>query len=219
MMKRILLPALLLALGLAGCGGASKTAANDSASQTTPKVTVSALAAGSYSVILGDESAPQVGQYFSASDGTRLLIVNDDNALASAIYKGAADGSWQRIPAPSSDVSISFLRSDALTLDAIDLSALAGSYTTSVQGTATGFTLASSGTITAATDASCRLSGSVGADLVQGVRKLSLSASGCGSLPASLTGHLILDAAYAPVKLRLVLDDGSAISELWAYAE
>lgn len=212
-MTRQLILSLLLTAGLAACGNSGDPAAS------SPKVTVSSLPVGSYSVAIGDASAPTIGQYYASSDGTRLLVVNDDNALAATLYKGSTDGTWQQVPKAASDVSVSFLRSNALSPDAVDLGKLAGNYTVSVQGAAAGFSLASDGSIAPLANAACKLSGTVGADWVQGVRTLTLKTSGCSGLSPSLQGHLILDPDYAPAKLRLLFDDGAQISELWAYAD
>ncbi|MEC5384850.1 hypothetical protein VVD49_03905 [Uliginosibacterium sp. H3] len=211
----------LLGLALAACGGNDNGNSGNTATSTTEaKVSVTALGAGSYDVVLGDESTPTVGHYYAAADGSRYLIVDDSNALATAVYKDAADGSWKRVPASASDVSISFLsNSTSTTLKAIDLNALARSYVALVQGSAVAFSLSADGKIVASSSASCKLNGTVGADVVQGARKLSLSTAGCGALPATLQGLMIADGDYAPAVLRFVLDDGSQITELWAYAE
>ncbi|WP_341677556.1 hypothetical protein [Niveibacterium sp. SC-1] len=220
-MKTPLLFAALASLGLAACGS------NDDAPAATPvapapTVTVSALEAGSWSVSLGEETAPVVGQYYAASDGTRTLVVDGDDARASALYKGAADGSWKRVPAATADTKLSFLHSASLPLKTLDTAALAGSYVVQVTGTgspaAAAFSLAADGKISAGNSA-CKLSGTLGNELVPGVRKLSLTTSACSGLPASLQGIAVADREYAPVVLRFVLDDGSQLAELWAYAE
>ena len=46
-----------------------------------------------------------------------------------------------------------------------------------------------------------------------------LVATGCGDMPATSTGVLVVDSDYAPVRFRLVTDNGSASADLWAYKE
>lgn len=59
----------------------------------------------------------------------------------------------------------------------------------------------------------------VTAAALAGTLKLSLNTSGCGNLPASASGVLVVDAAYAPVAFRLLADNGTQVVDLWAYAE
>jgi len=215
-MKAPLLFAALASLGLAACG--SNDDAPATPATTSPTVTVSNLDAGTYAVALGDETAPTVGQYYAATDGTRYLVVDGDDAKASALYKGAPDGSWKRVPAATTDTKISFLSSTSAPLKTLDVAALAGSYVVQVAGSPAAFSLSADGKISAGSTA-CKLSGTLGNELVQGARKLTLATSGCSGLAASLQGLAVADREYAPVALRFVLDDGSQLAELWAYAE
>ncbi|SMC16168.1 hypothetical protein SAMN02745857_00117 [Andreprevotia lacus DSM 23236] len=218
-MKRIfLIPPLLLGSLLAACGGSSDSGSSV-APTLQPSVQVQALPAGSYNVALGSDSKPAVGQYLAAADGSRLLVVNDDNELAQTLYKQAAGGAWQSVPAASAPVSITLLRSDATSPATVDLARLAGRYVAQVQGGGTAvFTLAADGSLSAA-GGSCQLSGKTGVAALPGSVAVNLVLSGCGSLPAAVNGVLLVDAAYAPARFRLLADDGKQVVDLWAYAE
>ncbi|MFA9439168.1 hypothetical protein ACDA63_05970 [Uliginosibacterium sp. sgz301328] len=219
MNKTSLAASAMLCLALAACDdNGNDSDASNAQSSSAPSVSVADLSPGTYAVVMGEESAPVLGQYYSAADGSRTLIVDDANALATAIYRRTTDGKWSRTPAASSDTSVSFLRSSAVANKTMELAALAGSYVASVDGKAAAFALTADGRIAAIGTGACRIGGTIGTEVVQGARKLSLSTSGC-ALPASLDGLIIGDADYAPAVLRLVLDDGSKLSELWAYAE
>jgi hypothetical protein len=211
-MKRTYLPALALALLLTACNAFD----SDTSSQAAGGVAVPALAAGSYTVMLGPESAPVVGQYHAGADGTRQLIVDGDDAQARAVYKGAADGSWRVVPTGG---DVSFLKTLPLSLASTELSSLAGNYTTRVNDAAVRFSLAANGMLDPAKGESCQLSGQVNSEWLPGVHKLQLKSSGCNGLPASAQGLLIVDPEYAPARFRIVVTDATSLGELWAYLD
>ncbi|GAB3259758.1 hypothetical protein [Chitinimonas naiadis] len=213
-MTRYVIASLAGTLLLAACGGS-----DTEPTVAAPKVAVDDLPTGSYLVSLGDEAAPTIGQYYSAADGSRLLIVNNPDEQASTLYKRSSNAAWQRIPAATSDVSISLLQSKAVDLTPADASSLSGHFTVPLQSGSVGFTLGADGKLSADAGSSCAINGSLGDALLPGVRKLSLNLTGCGALPASLQGIAVTDGDYAPARWRLVLDNGSQLSELWAYAE
>jgi hypothetical protein len=225
-MKRLASPTLSLcfALVLAACSGSHNDSSADTSTTSTDDGTSSvstssaSLESGTYTVDLGDESSPSVAQYFAASDGTRLLIINDSSDAASVVYKATASGVWTRVPASGNSISTTFLSTQSLSLSTFTLSDVAGSYATRVDGSTVSFTLASDGTITAGSS-SCKITGSMGDTMVQGVRKLTLVTSGCSTLPSTATGVAILDGNYAPIKLRFVADNGSTLIDLWAQTD
>lgn len=198
---------LALAGALAACGG-----------DDGPKVAVTDLPAGHYTVSVGDANAPTVGKYYAASDGSRLLVLANSNDQATQLYRRAVGANWVAVPTAGQDTSVSLLRSDALPVAAVNLAAMAGNYTTALAaGGVASFAVNASGDITAGTSA-CKLSGKLSAGVLPNTLALSLSAQACGSLPASSTGVLAVDVDYAPA-LRLVADNGVQLLDLWAYRE
>ena len=85
--------ALLLALGLAGCG---------SDGGSTPQVTVGEVEPGLYVASTGSADALVVGRYFAAQDGSRLLALDDAQGRATALYRrrGSLRSSWPRRGSP-----------------------------------------------------------------------------------------------------------------------
>nr|WP_315201586.1 hypothetical protein [uncultured Albidiferax sp.] len=198
---------LALVCALAACGG-----------DDGPKVAVTDLPAGNYTVSVGDANAPTVGKYYAAADGSRLLVLADSNDQATQVYRRAAGANWVGVPAAGQDTSVALLRSDALPVASVNLAALAGNYTTALAaGGVARFAVNASGDITASTSA-CKLSGKLTAGALPNTLALKLSAQSCGSLPASSTDVLAVDADYAPA-LRLVADNGVQLLDLWAYRE
>ena len=202
--------ALLLALGLAGCG---------SDGGSTPKVTVSEVEPGLYVASTGSADALVVGRYFAAQDGSRLLALDDAQGRATALYRRSATGAWQAVPAADKDVSLSLLQHHALPVPAVDLAALAGRYAARLpDGTAVAFALSSQGVLSAGSTA-CKLSGQVSRGSLPGTLALTLASSGCSGLPARSDGVVAVDGERAPAAFRLLADDGRQIVDLLAFAE
>lgn len=194
---------------LSACGGGDNQ----------PKVSVDDLAAGSYVVSTGDANAPTVGKYYAAADGRRLLVLADSTDHASQLYRHDAGAAWAAVPAPTADVSVTLLHSSATAASTRAVASAAGSYVAQVgTGVVASFTVNASGDITAGATA-CKLSGKLSAGTLPNTLQLSLSTAGCGTLPASATGVLAVDADYAPAAFRLVADNGAQVIDLWAYVE
>jgi len=223
------------ALLLAACGGGSSngflpvttspTATTPTTPATgagaTPKVSVDDLATGSYVVSTGDASAPTVGKYYAAADGSRLLVFGDSDDRARQTYRRDADGAWVGVPAADKDVTVTLLQSNALADAGVDLAKLAGHYRVqTTTGVVADFSVAADGAITAGSSA-CKLSGKLTAGVLPNTLKLGLAATSdaCGGLPAAASGVLAVDADYAPAKFRLLAYNASQLVDLWAYVE
>lgn len=202
------------ALVLTACGGGG-----GGDSQLTSAVTVDNLATGSYVVAVGSESAPTIGKYYAATDGSRLLVLADSNDHATQLYRKTGTADWVAVPAASGAVNVALLRSSALTTSTAALASLAGNYAARVAaGVTASFTVDANGNIVAGAS-TCKLSGTLAAGTLPNTFKLSLNASGCGTLPATSTGVATLDSQYAPAKFRMVADNGTQLLDLWAYLD
>ena len=198
------------ALVLSACGGSGDNA---------PQVTVDNLATGSYVVAVGDTDAPTVGKYYAGADGRRLLVLADSSDRANQLYRREAEQAWVAVPVPEKDVNVTLLRNSATSTTTVTATALAGNYVTLVAtGVTASFSVKANGDISAGTSA-CKLSGKLAASSLPNTLALSLAADGCGSLPTSSTGVLVVDGDYAPARFRLVADNGAKTLDLWAFAE
>lgn len=202
-------PICLVLLGLL-------TACMDS---STPRISIDSLPAGSYTVSMGEAESPTVGQYFATSTGERLLLVQNDELQSQVLYRSNDGTVWKRVPSSGQDSIVHFLRSESLGLDDSSLASLAGQYSVLVDGSAVALTVDKQGVISPASASGCQLAGKVASTELAGFYSLSISSSACTSLPTSLSGRLIVDSADSPARLRMVLDNGSQLTELWAYAE
>ncbi len=202
-----------VALGftLAACGN------NDDAD---PKLSVDNLNEGAYTVSTGNADAPTVGRYLAAADGSRLLVVGDDNGVARNLYRRTGSGDWVAVPPVGQDTRISLLRQDPLVVATPTLASVAGHYvTTSPPEGAASFSITTDGRIVADATSACRLTGTLGTGVLPGTLKLELATSGCGELPTSSTGVLSVDPDLAPASFRLIADDRSKVIDLRAFAE
>jgi hypothetical protein len=196
---------------LSACGSSNEAA--------KPQVKVTDLAAGVYAISSGDSANPTAGKYYSAADGSRLLVLNNSAQQASAVYRRDAGGAWQLTPAPTADTSLDLLNSNATTSTTLNISAIARSYSVRLaSGAAAAFSINASGDIVAGSS-SCKLSGKLGSSPLPNTLKLSLASSGCGDLPAQSDGYLVADSDYAPATFRLLTYSSAALVDLWAYAE
>jgi hypothetical protein len=199
------------ALLLAACGSSNEPA--------KPAVKVTELAAGMYAVSSGDAANPTVGRYYSAADGSRLLVLNNSAQQATALYRRDAGGSWQVTPAATQDTSVELLNSSSLPSSVLNFTSIARSYTVRLaSGAAAAFSVNANGDIVAGST-SCKLSGKLATSPLPNTLKVSLAAASCGDLPAQADGYLVVDSDYAPAAFRLLTYSGSAPLDLWAYAE
>ena len=223
------------ALLLAACGGGGSSSgflpgAGTPASATppstgtaaAPKVSVDDLATGNYVVSSDDASAPNVGKYYAAADGSRLLVFGDSDDRAKQTYRRDPGGAWVGIPASDKDVTVTLLQSNAVVAaGVVDIATLAGRYLTQTPaGVVVDFSVTAEGAIVAGSSA-CKLSGKLSAGVLPNTLKLNLAAStdACGGLPATASGVLAFDTDYAPAKFRLLADNGSQLVDLWAFAD
>ncbi|BCL74431.1 hypothetical protein JHS3_01670 [Jeongeupia sp. HS-3] len=207
---------LVLALLLAACGGSDGGEASAPVAAAA-KVSVDALPAGSYTVSSGDDGQPGVGQYYAGSDGSRLMVVNDDDEGARTLYKQSASGVWSAVPPAKTDVTLHLSGYEPRASPLAEAAQLAGNYTVPLAaGGVAMFALSAQGAI-AAMGSGCQISGQTGASKLPGALAVSLKFAGCNGLPSSASGVLLADPDYAPAKLRLLVDDGSVVADLWAY--
>lgn len=206
---------LPLALLLAACSNSDDTPAPPPA----PTVKVTELAAGVYAVGAGDAASPSAGKYYAAADGSRLLVLNNGAQQATALYQREADGKWKMTPAATSDTALDLLNSSAIASGALNVAAIARSYTVRLAaGGAAAFSVNAGGDIVAGAT-SCKLSGKLAATALPHALKLSLTTAGCGDLPAQSEGFLVADSDYAPAAFRLLTSGAAAPVDLWAYPE
>ncbi|MPM83283.1 hypothetical protein SDC9_130346 [bioreactor metagenome] len=208
--------ALLMATGLAACGGSSSDDNGPTVSVPAPS------AAGVYAVSVASGDAVQAGKYYLAADGQALVVLNDGGEKAAQVYAREAGENqrWVASPAVVSDTTLKFSTTTALTATAAALQSAAGSYVVllSDQSRAT-FTVDASGKVTAGSSSgSCKISGQLGKASIARALSAKLATAGCAGLPAAIDGYALLDDDYAPAKLRIVNADGGALADLWAFA-
>jgi len=203
------------ALVLAGCGR------DGGHHDSGPTITVDDLSTGAYTVSTGDTNAPTIGTYYAGASGARLMVLNDAADKITNLYRRKDSGSpWAAVPAPGSNVTITFLRSTAQVSRELVLADFAGNYAVWVSSTVTAkFSVAASGALTAG-DTACKLSGNLSSGRMPNTLDLKLDASGCGTtLPATSTGVIAVDSNFAPTAFRILTDNDIVRVDLWGYRE
>ncbi|XZG71118.1 hypothetical protein ACTSKR_04405 [Chitinibacteraceae bacterium HSL-7] len=205
------------------CGIALSACNSDSPSEppaqpnpgSPPQVTVDTLPAGRYDVAIGDANAPQLGHYYAAENGERLLIVDGDEAQASTIYRQDRTGTWRCIPAALQTQHVALLRHESAISEVS--SASTGDYDGVLgNGERLSFRQENSGSFTAL-PGGCQLTGERQSSSLPGLIDVSVRLTQCGTLDGSYSGQLEASSADAPRDFRLVLDNGHALLEVWAY--
>ncbi|HZF86014.1 MAG TPA: hypothetical protein VE084_21065, partial [Burkholderiaceae bacterium] len=137
--------------GAGGAGGTPGAGAGGSAPEPAPAVVkVDDLGAGIYAVSTGDPDQPTLGRYYAGPDGKRLLALEDAGETVDRILRRADDSSaWVAVPAPTADLNVQLLRSQASATAATpDVAALAGRYVVRLSGgTAADFRIDAQGRI------------------------------------------------------------------------
>lgn len=198
----------LAVLVLAGCG-------DDDDAHT---VSVSDLPVGAYVVSVGDSSAPTVGKYYSASDGSRLLGAHNSDEQADKLYRRSAGSDWKAVPNADQDITVTLLGSATLPAVKVAAASLAGSYEAQVTaGVVAQFTVEADGDILAGASA-CKISGKLSSGVLPNTLALNLNTAACGSAPTSARGVLAVDSDFSPAVFRLLADDGRKLLDLLAYA-
>lgn len=217
-MKRLIsLFPLAVVLGLAACGG--NDAADNGAPPAAATLSVTDLEPGAYVVSVGDADKPTVGKYYAGTDGSRYLALADAEDKATVIYRRDKGGSWVAAPGADASASVKLLSHASVPAASVDPGSVAGAYTTVLpSGASASFTVTAEGKIAPGASA-CQLSGTLAAQAMPNTLRLTLSTSACGTLPASATGVLAIDADYQPAAFRLIADDGGRVVDLWAYRD
>ncbi|MCB1755114.1 MAG: hypothetical protein KDJ38_06310 [Gammaproteobacteria bacterium] len=202
----------VLAVSLSACSD------DDDTSPRSGLSGISELQAGSYLVSVGDTAAPQTGRYYADDAGNRLLLIQDDDEKAQALYRQTADGDWVATPENSAD-DVAVLLSHRLTALDTGLADLSGDYIAELpDGTAANFTLGTDGQITAITGG-CQVGGSISESSLPDTFDVSLTLTACGDLTGSLSGHAFVGGDFDPPHIRLLTTAGDSLVELWAFAD
>jgi hypothetical protein len=208
--------AWFLPLLLSACSGGSD---DGPGVDDTPAVSVSELAAGSYSVSAGDVANPTAGKYYAAADGNRLLVLNDGAQQATAMYRRDGNGKWQMTPAPKENTTLELLNSSPMSSHVVSITAVAGVYSVRLAaGVVASFAVNAGGDIVPG-NTGCKFSGKLTSTTLPDALKLSLATAGCGDLPAQSEGFLVVDEDYSPAAFRLVTPGSTAPVDLWAYPD
>jgi hypothetical protein len=216
------------ALALSACGGggdddtpAPAPAPTPAPAPSGPSVDVGPTAGpGRYAVAIQQGDAVLAGKYLQGANGQGLVVIAGEDERAAAVYtKAAGDGQTWQAAGSSSTGAVTFASTTPVVADDTALAELAGDYRTLLgdQSAAT-LRVAASGAITAGNGA-CQISGQLGESALPNAFTAEISAKSCAGLPAQFKGYAVVDADYAPARMRLISADANAVVELWLHAD
>jgi hypothetical protein len=200
-----------MTLSLAACGGNGDDA-------PPPTSAVPTLATGAYLTSVQGDSAT-VGLTLINAAGQGFVLLSDDGDAAATVMHISNGTEARRAPAGPGFVTLSYARSESLSLMTLSGAALAGDYQLLLDGKPAAVTVAADGHITALTSSSCKLSGQIDlASSYGGGKGVSLNLESCGAQAAgTYSGVLYLAASTAPARWQAVVENGKNVIDLLAY--
>lgn len=181
------------------------------------------LTAGAHAIVIDGDSAAHDGTAFFGSDGKAYAVFTDDsNAAASVVYRRrSASSAWQRVPAATTDLQLSGKLDAPITIDAWTAPAAASSFRALLGSMTISFTLAPDGKLTTSTEG-CQLSGKIGSADLANAASAVLRFNGCaangGPADGDYDGIAYVDPEAPNAAFHVVADNGSTISDFYAYA-
>lgn len=211
-MKRCLL-VLLLGLGLAACNDN-----NDQVSTEKPALAPS-LDVGTYIISTEtDEELPMAGKYYSGADGSKLLILDDDENRAKVVMSyDAKTKAWQSNQSNQA-MTVELAHYEKIDDQKITLNQLAGTYDLSFpDGTTVNAEVNAQGQIVSK-DPNCVFTGVITESALADTANYQLTDNKCDALKNNSKGYVIVDEDLEPMSFRLV-SDTVASKDIWAFAQ
>ncbi len=207
MRLRILI--LLAGLMLAACSGR-----HDAKTFELPD-----LGSGARRVVISGDTATD-GLALIGTDGKAYLMLgNDSNAASTVVYRrGSAHARWSRVPELAESPTYALQLNEADGAAAPTLPSTATTLRTSLNDTVVTFTLQPNGNIVAS-GSGCQVSGKLNSTVGQPAAKLTLHFDQCGAIAGTYSGVAFVDTDAANADVHIVVDNGTAIQDFYAYAQ
>lgn len=209
-MKRCLL-VLLLGMGLAACNDNDH---DDQVSTEKPALAPS-LDVGTYIISTEtDEELPMAGKYYSGADGSKLLVLDDDEDRAKIVMSyDAKTKAWQSNQSNQA-MTVELAHYEKIDDQKITLNQLAGTYDLSFPD---GTTVNAQGKIVSK-DPNCVFTGVITESAVANTANYQLTDNKCDALKNNSKGFVVVDEDLEPMSFRLV-SETVASKDIWAFAQ
>lgn len=208
---------LFLTLGLIACSDDKESTENTENTDKNPNI-APLLNQGSYNVsVETNDELPLAGKYYSGADGTRLLILNDEQERAAVVMSYDAQKQiWQTTQHEATPIS--FAHTDSILDQAIDIATLAGSYTLSVPDHEyIQFEINNNGAMSSKQN-NCAFVGTITSSQMNNVLNYQLQNNNCTALNNNTRGFVVIDDDFKPARFRLV-SSATESKDAWAFPQ
>ncbi|MEI1673306.1 hypothetical protein V8Q10_04065 [Acinetobacter baumannii] len=213
-MKRCLL-VLLLGLGLAACNDNDH---DDQVSTEKPALAPS-LDVGTYIISTEtDEELPMAGKYYSGADGSKLLVLDDDENRAKIVMSYDAKTKAWRSNQSNQAMTVELAHYEKIADQKLLLNQLVGTYDLSFpDGTTVNAEVSAQGKIVSK-DPNCVFTGVITESALANTANYQLTNNKCDALKNNSKGYVVVDEDLEPMSFRLV-SDTIASKDIWAFAQ
>ncbi|OEC91703.1 hypothetical protein [Acinetobacter sp. YK3] len=204
----------LLGLALSACHDDNNDRQEQPAEKSEP---VLALAVGTYSVsIESDQELPTVGKYYSGTDGTKLVVLNDEQDRAQIVmHYDVATKIWHSNQSDK-NLKLEFAHYEKIDDQKLSLNELVGSYTLSLaDGSSIPVEVKAQGQMISL-DQNCSFTAKISESSLANTASYQFTENKCAALKNNEKGYVVVDQDLEPAAFRLLSDTVDS-NDLWAF--
>ncbi|KHF77667.1 hypothetical protein PJ15_0722 [Acinetobacter sp. neg1] len=205
---------LLLGFALSACHDDNNDRQEQPAEKSEP---VPALAVGTYSVsIETDQELPTVGKYYSGTDGTKLVVLNDEQDRAQIVmHYDVATKTWYSNQSDK-NLKLEFAHYEKIADQKLSLNELVGSYTLSLaDGSSIPVEVKAQGQMISL-DQNCSFTAKISENSLANAASYQFTENKCAALKNNEKGYVVVDPDLEPAAFRLLSDTVDS-KDLWAF--
>ncbi|PTU30248.1 hypothetical protein [Stenotrophobium rhamnosiphilum] len=206
---RLIIFITLASLLLAACSGH-----NDAKTFELPD-----FGSGARHVVVSGDTASNGLALIGADGKAYLMLGNDSNAASTVVYRrSSSNARWGRVPETTESPILAVQLNEADAATAPTLPSTATTLRTSLNDAVVTFILQPTGNIVASASG-CQVSGKLNSAVGQPAARVKLRFEQCGPITGNYNGVAFVDADAANADIHIVVDNGTAIQDFYAYAQ
>jgi len=205
---------LVLGLALSACHDGNNARQEQPAEKPEP---VPALAVGTYSVsIETDQELPIVGKYYSGADGSKLVVLNDEQDRAQIVmHYDISTKTWHSNQSDK-NLKLEFSHYEKIADQKLSLNELVGSYTLSLaDGSSIPVEVKAQGQMISL-DQNCSFTAKISESALANTANYQFTENKCAALKHNEKGYVVVDQDLEPAAFRLLSDTVDS-KDLWAF--
>ncbi|MDR2060687.1 MAG: hypothetical protein LBQ29_04720 [Acinetobacter sp.] len=205
---------LILGLALSACHDDNHDRQEQPVEKPEP---VPALAVGTYSVsIETDQELPTVGKYYSGTDGSKLVVLNDEQDRAQIVmHYDVATNTWHSNQSDK-NLKLEFAHYEKIADQKLSVNELVGRYTLSLaDGSSIPVEVKAQGQMVSL-DQNCRFTAKISESVLANTSSYQFTENKCLALKNNEKGYIVVDQDLEPAAFRL-LSDRIGAQDLWAF--